>query len=166
MPEPLARPADRLSRPDLLAVRDDAARVDVRAWIDDPSLRPGRLAVPAPPERVALEVVRESDGRTVFARTVFRSDVFLGSSLGTQAVPIGYHYAPGTKETLPAAVCLRARRSRCGGTYWFRLFARPTAAYWDTRRVANGSYRLRVRAWDAAGNEAARTTRITIRNPR
>ena len=143
-----------------------SGRVDVRAWIDDPSLRPGRLAVPAPPERVALEVVRESDGRTVFARTVFRSDVFLGSSLGTQAVPIGYHYAPGTQETLPAARCLRTRRPGCGGTYWFRLFARPTAAYWDTRRVANGSYRLRVRAWDAAGNEAARTTRITIRNPR
>src|SRR5438105_4278988 len=109
-----------------------SGRVDVRAWIDDPSLRPGRLAAPAPPERVALEVVRESDGRTVFARTVFRSDVFLGSSLGTQAVPIGYHYAPGTKETLPAAVCLRARRARCGGTYWFRLFARPTSAYWAT----------------------------------
>src|SRR5438105_1132334 len=143
-----------------------SGRVDVRAWIDDPSLRPGRLAVPAPPERVALEVVRESDGRTVFARTVFRSDVFLGSSLGTQAVPIGYHYAPGTQETLPAARCLRTRRPGCGGTYWFRLFARPTAAYWDTRRVANGSYRLRVRAWDAAGNEAARTTRIAIRNPR
>jgi hypothetical protein len=138
--------------------------VDVRARIDDPPLGRGRLAAPAQPYRVALDVVRESDGRTILARTVFRGDVFLGSSLGTQAVPIGYHYAPGTKETLPAALCLRARRRDCGGTYWFRLFARPTSAYWDTRRTPNGTYRLSVRAWDAAGNEAARTTRITIRN--
>ena len=111
-------------------------------------------------------MVRAGDGRPVLARTVFRADVFLGSSLGTQAVPIGYHYAPGTKETLPASRCLGARRARCGGTYWFRLFARPTSAYWDTRRTPNGSYRLRVTAWDAAGNHAMRTVRITIRNPR
>jgi hypothetical protein len=142
-----------------------SGRVDVRAWIDDPSPRPGRLASPTQPYRVALELVRESDGRRVLARTVFRSDVFLGSSLGTQAVPIGYHFAPGTKETLPAGRCLHARHARCGGTYWFRLFARPTSAYWDTRRTPNGSYHLRVRAWDAAGNEATSTARITIRNP-
>jgi O-antigen ligase len=138
--------------------------VDVRAWIDDPPLGRGRLAAPAQPYRAALEVVRARDGRPVLARTVFRSDVFLGSSLGTQAVPIGYHYAPGTTETLPAAACLRARRGRCGGTYWFRLFARPTSAYWDTRRTPNGSYLLRVKAWDAAGNEATRAARITIQN--
>jgi tetratricopeptide (TPR) repeat protein len=138
--------------------------VDVRAWIDDPPPGRGRLAAPAQAHRVALEVVRERDGRPVLARTVFRSDVFLGSPLGTQAVPIGYHYAPGTKETLPAAACMRARRGRCGGTYWFRLFARPTSAYWDTRRTPNGSYLLRVTAWDATGNEATRTTRIAIRN--
>ena len=108
--------------------------------------------------------MRERDGRVVLARTVFRAEVLLGSSLGTQAVPIGYHYAPGTKEALPAARCLRARRTDCGGAYWFRLFARPTSAYWDTRRIPDGRYRLHVRAWDAVGNEAARTTRITIRN--
>jgi O-Antigen ligase/Tetratricopeptide repeat len=140
-----------------------AGLVDVRAWIDDPPPGRGRLAAPAQPYRVALEVVRQSDGRPVLVRTVFRSDVFLGSSLGTQAVPIGYHYAPGTRETLPAAACLRAHRP-CGGTYWFRLFARPTSAYWDTRRTPNGSYLLRVTAWDAAGNEATREARVTIRN--
>jgi len=138
--------------------------VDVRAWIDDPPLRAGPLAAPTQPYRVALELVRDRDGRTVLARTVFRADVFLGSSAGTQAVPIGYHYAPGTSETLPAALCLRDRGRDCGGRYWFRLFARPTSAYWDTRRTPNGTYRLTVRAWDAAGNEAARTMRITIRN--
>jgi O-antigen ligase len=138
--------------------------VDVRARIDDPSLRAGPLAAPTQPYRVALELVRDRDGRTILARTVFRADVLLGSSQGTQVVPIGFHYAPGTEETLPAAACLRARRARCGGTYWFRLFARPTSAYWDTRRAPNGTYRLSVRAWDAAGNETARTTQVTIRN--
>src|SRR5207244_2098849 len=132
--------------------------VDVRAWIDDPPPRRGRLAARTHPYRVALEVVRQSDGRRVLFRTVFRADVFLGSSLGTQAVPIGYHYAPGTKETLPAARCLQTQQG-CGGVYWFRLFARPTSAYWDTRRTSNGNYLLRVRAWDAAGNEATRTAR-------
>jgi hypothetical protein len=148
----------RLSRADLSGL------VDVRAWIDDPPLLAGPLAAPTQPYRVSLELVRDRDGRTVLARTIFRADVFLGSSLGTQTVPIGYHYAPGTKETLPAALCLRARRHDCGGTYWFRLFARPTSAYWDTRRTPNGTYRLSVRAWDAAGNEAVRTTRVTVRN--
>jgi hypothetical protein len=138
--------------------------VDVRAWIDDPPPSPGRLASPTPPSRAALEVVQEGDARPVLARTVFRADVFLASSLGTQAVPIGYHFAPGTKETLPVGRCFHARRPDCGATYWFRLFARPTAAYWDTRRTPDGDYRLRVRAWDAAGNEAIRTASITIAN--
>ena len=83
----------------------------------------------------------------------------------TQPVPIGYHYAPGTHETLPAALCLALRRRNCGGAYWFRLFARPTSAYWDTTRVSNGDYRLRVTASDAAGNSASREARLTIRNP-
>jgi hypothetical protein len=79
-------------------------------------------------------------------------------------VPIGYHYAPGTSGPLPAVVCVALRRRHCGGTYWFRLFARPTAAYWDTTRLEGGDYRLRVTAWDAAGNSASRTARVTIRN--
>jgi tetratricopeptide (TPR) repeat protein len=136
-----------------------SGRVDVRAWIDDPG-----VGSPAPPYRIALEVVRERGEHPVLVRTVFRAAVFLGSSLGTQSVPIGFHYAPGTKQPLPVERCLKARPGQCGGTYWFRLFARPTSAYWDTRRTANGRYRLRVRAWDAAGNDATRVARITIRN--
>src|SRR5207247_6204252 len=54
-----------------------AGLVDVRAWIDDPSPGRGRLSAPAQPYRVALEAVRQSDGRRVLVRTVFRSDVFL-----------------------------------------------------------------------------------------
>jgi hypothetical protein len=147
-----------------------SGHVDVRAWIDDPppselaATSPPALLSPSPPDRVSLVVTRDGDARPVLARTVFRSDVYLGSSVATQAVPIGYHYAPGTSGPLPAVVCVALRRRHCGGTYWFRLFARPTAAYWDTTRLEGGDYRLRVTAWDAAGNSASRTARVTIRN--
>jgi O-antigen ligase len=139
--------------------------VDVRAWIDDPPQRRSVLASPTHPYGVSLEVARESEGRPVLVRTVFRAAVFLGDSRGTQAVPIGYHYAPGTREALPVGPCLKAQPVDCTARYWFRLFARPTSAYWDTRRVPNGNYRLRVRAWDAAGNSTTTAARITIRNP-
>jgi O-Antigen ligase len=149
-----------------------SGRVDVRAWIDDPEPRlsrrtePPALVSPTTPYGIAFEVVRESDDRIVLRRTVFRAAVFLGDSKGTQSVPIGYHYAPGTEQALAAGSCLKSRSLDCGGTYWFRLFARPTSTYWDTRRTADGNYRIRVSAWDAAGNRALRTAAITIRNRR
>src|ERR671935_1955303 len=95
--------------------------VDVRAWIDDPGRPAGlpALTAPSPPYGVALEVVRERDGRPVLRRTVFRAAVFLGDSRGTQAVPIGFHYAPGTKEALPAGPCLKAQPVDCRGTDLF-----------------------------------------------
>jgi hypothetical protein len=142
-----------------------SGRVDVRAWVDDPALpRVSVLVSPTHPDRIALEIVRESDGRRLLARTVFRARAFLGDSRATQTVPIGYHYAPGTEQALPAALCLKAQRRDCGGVYWFRLFARPTGTYWDTAATANGDYRLRVTAWDAAGNVAVATARVAIRN--
>jgi hypothetical protein len=142
--------------------------VDVRAWIDDPE--PASVAdvpelrSPSPPSAISLEVIRESDGRPMLARRVFRSDAFLGTSRGTRAVPIAFHYAPGTKQALPVALCLKLRPGDCGGIYWFRLFARPTEAYLQTPRLANGNYRVWVKAWDAAGNAATATVRIAIRN--
>ena len=147
-----------------------SGRVDVRARIEDPEpglgplADPPRLVTPSPPSGISLQVIRESDGPPVLTRTVFRAAVFLGDSLGTQSVPIGYHYAPGTKQPLPAALCLTQRPHDCSGAYWFRLFARPTAAYWDTTRNADGRYRLRVTAWDAAGNAASASARVTVRN--
>jgi hypothetical protein len=143
--------------------------VDVRASIDDPE--PASLAdvpelrSPSPPSGISLKVIRESDGRPMLARRVFRSDAFLGTSRGTRAVPIGFHYAPGTEQPLPAALCLKRQPADCGGVYWFRLFARPTEAYLQTPRLANGNYRFWVKAWDAAGNAATATVRIAIRNP-
>jgi hypothetical protein len=101
----------------------------------------------------------------MLARTVFRSAAFLGTSRGTRAVPIAYHYAPGTKQPLPVALCLKLRPADCKGAYWFRLFARPTEAYWDTSRLASGNYRVRVKASDASGNSATASVPITIRNP-
>ncbi|HEX6699858.1 MAG TPA: O-antigen ligase family protein [Gaiellaceae bacterium] len=155
--------------PDTAAGRDlVSGRVDVRAWIDDPESRlgPRELLSASPPYGVSLEVIRERDGRRVLARTVFQAAVFLGDSLGTQAVPIAYHYAPGTEEALPAVACLRLHARDCSGAYWFRLFARPTAAYWDTTRLADGDYRLRVTAWDAAGNRSSATAGVAIGNRR
>ena len=148
-----------------------SGHVDVRAWIDDAEPQAGsssdapELRTPSPPYAISLEVIRESDGRPMLVRTVFRSAAFLGTSRGTRAVPISYHYAPGTKQALPAGLCLTLRPADCAGEYWFRLFARPTEAYWDTSRLANGNYRVQVKALDAAGNSARAAARITLRNP-
>jgi hypothetical protein len=147
-----------------------SGRVDVRAWIDDASPYLGSLAgVPAlvspnHPDRIDLQVIRESDGRPVLVRTVFRAAAFMGDSGATQPVPISYHYAPGARQALPAGSCLKAQPRDCGAVYRFRLFARPTGTYWDTTGTPDGDYRLRVKAWDVAGNSASASARVTIRN--
>jgi len=46
--------------------------------------------------------------------------------------------------------------------YWFRLFPR----YWDTTRLGDGRYDVRVRAWDAVGNVANAAVVVTIANGR
>jgi hypothetical protein len=76
--------------------------------------------------------------------------------------PAGQHFAPGTEQNLPANACMRFHRTvACDGTYWFRLFPRP---YWDTTRLPDGAYRLRVRAWDVVGNMSKADTVVTVRN--
>jgi hypothetical protein len=96
---------------------------------------------------------------------VFRAAVFLADSHATKVVPLDYHYAPGTKAALPGGLCARAHWRDCGGVYWFRLFAEPTGAYWNTTTQPNGDYRLVVKAWDAAGNVTSAEARVTIQNP-
>jgi hypothetical protein len=138
-----------------------AGPVDVRVHADDPQSFIGWfadlpwLAAPHHPFRLALEIVHLGSGELVDQREVFRSDHY-------PAAPAAQHFAPGTDQNLPANGCLRLHRTvRCDGVYWFRLFPDP---YWDTTGFANGRYRLRVRAWDVAGNSVKLDSNLTIRN--
>jgi hypothetical protein len=138
-----------------------SGRIDVRVHVDDPQSFIGWfaevpwLAAPHHPYRVAATVTQSATGRVVRAGEVFRSERMLD-------VRAGQHFAPGTEQNLPANACMRLHRTvRCDGIYWFRLFPAP---YWDTTRLPNGRYRLRIQAWDAVGNASSATTEVTIRN--
>jgi hypothetical protein len=135
--------------------------VDVRVRADDPQSFLGWfrdlpwLAAPHHPFRLAVTIVHLGSGEIVDRHDVFRSDSYL-------RLPADQHYAPGTDQNMPANGCMRRHAiARCVGIYWFRVFPKP---YWDTRRLANGRYRLRVRAWDVAGNTAKADSDVTIRN--
>jgi hypothetical protein len=135
--------------------------VDVRVHVDDPQSFIGWfeelpwLAAPHHPFRLAATVTQSATGRVVHDADVFRAEreVF---------TPAGQHFAPGTDQNLPANACIDSHSTvRCDGIYWFRLFPRP---YWDTTRLPNGKYRLRVRAWDVPGNTSKAETEVTIVN--
>jgi hypothetical protein len=138
-----------------------SGKVDVRVQTHDPQSFIGWfsqlpwLAAPHHPFRVSVTVFSHASGKAVVEREVFRSERML-------EMPAGQHFAPGTEQNLPANGCMRLHATvRCDGIYWFRLFPRP---YWDTTRLPNGGYRLRVRVWDAVGNEARDVTDVRIRN--
>jgi hypothetical protein len=138
-----------------------AGIVDVRVRADDPQSFVGWfrdlpwLEAPHHPFRLDVTVVHLGTGEIVDRHEVFRSNWYL-------RLPAAQHFAPGTDQNMPANGCLRHHRTaRCAGIYWFRVYPEP---YWDTRRLANGRYRLRVRAWDAAGNSAKADSNVTIRN--
>ena len=57
---------------------------------------------------------------------------------------------------------LRHATIRCDGVYWFPLF--PLG--WDTTRLGDGRYDVRVRAWDVAGNVANANVVVAIANGR
>ena len=135
--------------------------VDVRVHVDDPQSFIGWfeklpwLAAPHHPFRLAVTVTQSATGRVVHDADVFRAEreVF---------TPAGQHFAPGTDQNLPANACMdRHSTVRCDGIYWFRLFPQP---YWDTTRLPNGKYRLRIRAWDVLGNMSKAETEVTIDN--
>lgn len=137
-------------------------RVDVRLRASDPQTFIGwfdklpHLAAPHHPFRLAVTIVQQATGKVVVDRDVFWAEQML-------TMPAGQHFAPGTEQNLPANACMRFHATvACDGTYWFRLFPRP---YWDTTRLPNGRYRLRVRAWDVAGNMSKADTDVTIKNP-
>jgi hypothetical protein len=142
--------------------RSLAGPVDLRVRVSDPQSFIGwfsqipRLAAPHHPFRLTVTVVQVATGRVVERRETFRAERLL-------EMPAGQHFAPGTDQNLPASACLVFDRNlRCDGEYWFRLFPRP---YWDTTRLPNGRYRIRVRAWDVAGNMSKADTEVVVGNP-
>jgi hypothetical protein len=135
--------------------------VDVRVHVDDPQSFIGWfedlpwLAAPHHPFRLAVTVTQSATGRVVHDADVFRAERDVSA-------PAGQHFAPGTDQNLPANGCMNSHRTvRCDGIYWFRLFPRP---YWDTTRLPNGKYRLRIRVWDVPGNMSKADTEVTIDN--
>ena len=145
-----------------------AGLVDVRARIEDPQSFRGWLKdfpileTALHPARVHVTLTRPADGARVVDRDVFRSEVTLGPE-GPAPVPISHHYAPSARQNLRAPTALKLGRSG-RGELWFRLFARPEGAYWDTALLANGPYRLKVTAWDLAGSKTSESVDVVIRN--
>ena len=138
-----------------------AGKVDVRVRVSDPQTFIGwfrdlpHLAAPHHPFRLSITVVRLATGRVVLRREAFRAEQLLDQ-------PAGQHFAPGTEQNLPASACMLFHRTmQCDGIYWFRLFPSP---YWNTARLPDGRYRLRIRAWDVAGNMSFADTVVTLRN--
>jgi hypothetical protein len=142
-------------------VRDRlAGRVDVRVRVGDPQSFIGWfgdlpwLAAPHHPFRLAVTVVDLGTGRMVRRREAFRAEQVLDQ-------PAGDHFAPGTEQNLPAGGCMRRHAElSCDGVYWFRLFPRG----WDTTRLPDGRYEVRVRAWDVAGNLTRADVAVTLAN--
>ena len=144
-----------------LDVRHLSGTVDVRVRASDPQSFLGWfneqpwLAAPNDPFRLSLTLVHLDSGRIVERRDVFRSAQYL-------TMPASQHYAPGTEQNLPANACLRHHETdSCAGIYWFRLYPAP---YWNTARLPNGRYRIRVRVWDSKGNTSKRDSDLTISN--
>jgi hypothetical protein len=138
-----------------------AGRVDVRVRVSDPQSFVGwlrevpRLAAPHHPFRLAVGIAALPSGRVVRRREVFRAEQL-------PDLDPSRHFAPGTEQNLPAKGCLKAPRAlRCDGVYWFRLFP---LRYWDTTRLPDGRYRLRVSAWDVAGNRSRAEVVVGIAN--
>ena len=135
-------------------------RVDVRVRAHDPQSFVGFfaelpwLAAPHHPFRLTGTILRAADGAQVRRVESFSAERMLER-------PAGTHFAPGTEQNLPANACMRLHETvRCDGSYWFRLFP----DYWDTAALPNGRYRVRIDAWDAAGNRSNATTEVTLRH--
>ena len=148
--------------------------VDMRAWISDPqslsesaaNFTVSRLRNDIAPYRLHVKVTRIGARRSAINRDVFRGDVALTLADGRRGpLPFGFLYAPGTLTAVGAEACLAAAGGAgCQGTYWYHVFATSTSRYWDTRRYANGRYRIDVRAWDASGNETSKSVIVRVAN--
>jgi hypothetical protein len=161
------QPKTGLAQPDTSTVLRAAAlhgKVEVRAQIGDPQSFLGFLAQnPAwptefTPYRVTVDVRDARTGKSVLSRVSFQADQL-------PQTPYLVHYAPGTVEADNMLECVGPPQlAACAGTYWFRPFSRFRQEYWDTRKVANGPYRVTVRGYDLAGNVGSQTAAVTVRN--
>ncbi|MGI9659870.1 MAG: hypothetical protein ACR2OD_13245 [Gaiellaceae bacterium] len=143
--------------------------VDIRARIEDAQPKKGWirripiLEVPHHPYRVHLKIVRLDDGKRIVDRDVFKAEVEYGPQ-GSPRIPMTHHFAPGTRQNLRPNTTMRLDRAG-RGEFWFRLFSGPRNCYWNTRRVRNGRYRVRVRAWDVLGNRSTERVEVEVHNP-
>ena len=143
--------------------------VDVRVRVRDPqSFRGWLTSLPylntdLHPYCLALTVSRKSDGAKVLQREI-SGPVF------PYSLPENFHFAPGTRANQRTAVCYhlhhQASKSpvHCPGRYWIHAFGTPASAYWNTRTMPNGRYRVRVTAWDPSGHKASKAVVVTVQN--
>ena len=105
---------------------------------------PGAPTVSLHVYRASIELRR---GQTiVLARTLFQLDMEPG--------PIWQHlFRPLTRRSAPIAVCIVREPADCTGKLWIRLWERG----WNTRKVPNGSYTLKLTVEDTVGRSASKT---------
>lgn len=150
--------------------------VDLRAEINDPQSNAGwevgkyaRLQTYVSP--YSVQVVITKGGSPVLSYQTFRGDTYLATDVPgySPAVDFSDHYAPGTKQALPANECMAKKYAalNCNADYWFRIFAGygQSSPYWDTTTMPNGTYTVKVSAFDMSGNEGTANLKIRINNP-
>ena len=69
-------------------------------------------------------------------------------------------FPPATRRSAPIAVCIVREPKDCTGKIWIRLWERG----WDTRKVPNGSYTLKLTVEDTVGRSASKTLRLQVAN--
>ncbi|MET1082030.1 MAG: hypothetical protein ABWY12_03135 [Burkholderiales bacterium] len=112
---------------------------------------PGAPVTPLHVYRASIELRRGQT--TVLARTLFQLDMAPG--------PTWQHYfRPLTRRSAPIAVCIVREPPDCAGRFWLRLWERG----WDTRKVPNGSYSLKLTVEDTVGRSASKTLRLRVAN--
>jgi hypothetical protein len=101
--------------------------------------------------RASIELRR---GQTiVLGRTLFQLDEAPG--------PTWQHFfRPLTRRSAPVAVCVVRKPADPTGKFWIRLWERG----WDTRKVPNGSYTLKLTVEDTVGRSASKTLRLRVAN--
>jgi hypothetical protein len=142
-PAPRPLPPDRV-RGVVVPVALAMDSFPVREW-------PNAPVVPLHVYRASIELRRGQT--TVLARTLFQLDMAPG--------PTWQHFfRPLTRRSAPVAVCIVRKPADCAGRFWLRLWERG----WDTRKVPNGSYSLKLTVEDTVGRSASKTLRLRIAN--